>query len=330
MKQRFKSIGLADLCSWFGITRQAYYQRKRHGYEQALVAEMVISEIKSIRTQHSRLGGRKLFHKMESFFESHQIKMGRDAFFDLMREHQLLIQPRKRYHITTNSKHWMRKYPNLIRNQEPIGPNHIWVCDLTYWKTASGHYYISFITDAFSRKIVGYHVADNMEAIESVAALKMAKKTLKSGHTGLIHHSDRGSQYCSATYVRELQKQNIQVSMTENGDPLENAIAERINGIIKGEYLNGFKINNLSHAQEVLKAVVKLYNEERPHSSISLYTPAMVHENPLEKQIQRLWKNYYRKENDSGNEIEKCKPILGLKNECKFVPGLKQKNTVKL
>lgn len=258
--------------------------------------ELVVSEIKNIRTHHKRLGGRKLFYKLESFLQSHGIKIGRDAFFDLMRDHHLLIKQRKSYHVTTNSNHWMRKYPNLIREQEPMGPNHIWVSDLTYWKTKGGHYYISLITDAFSRKIVGYHVAENMEAIQSVAALKMAVKPLKIGHTGLIHHSDRGSQYCSSQYVSVLNKHNIQISMTENSDPLENAIAERINGIIKGEYLFDYRINSLLHAKEVLKAVVKLYNEERPHNSLNNYTPATIHENHLETQIKRLWKNYYRNE----------------------------------
>ena len=296
MKQRFKSIGLAQLCSWFGITRQAYYQSKRHVYQQALETELVVSEVKNIRTQHKRLGGRKLFYKLESFLQSHGIKIGRDAFFDLMRDHHLLVKQRKSYHVTTNSNHWMRKYPNLIREQEPMGPNHIWVSDITYWKTKGGHYYISLITDAFSRKIVGYHVAENMEAIQSVAALKMAVKPLKIGHTGLIHHSDRGSQYCSSQYVLVLKKHNIQISMTENSDPLENAIAERINGIIKGEYLFDYQITSLTHAKEVLKAVVKLYNEERPHNSLNNYTPANIHENHLEKQIKRLWKNYYRNE----------------------------------
>jgi putative transposase len=228
--------------------------------------------------------------------QSHGIKIGRDAFFDLMRDHHLLVKQRKNYHVTTNSNHWMRKYPNLIREQEPMGPNHIWVSDITYWKTKGGHYYISLITDAFSRKIVGYHVAENMEAIQSVAALKMAVNPLKIGHTGLIHHSDRGSQYCSSQYVSVLKKHNIQISMTENSDPLENAIAERINGIIKGEYLSDYQINSLTHAKEVLKAVVKLYNEERPHNSLNNHTPANIHENHLEKQIKRLWKNYYRNE----------------------------------
>lgn len=228
MKENFKGISLADLCSWFGVSRQAYYQSK-NGVEQDLIEqEILLEKINDIRKDHKRLGGRKLFFKLEDFMTEHHIKMGRDAFFDLLRSNNLLVKQRKRYHITTNSNHWMKKYPNLIKDIEPLGSNHVWVSDITYWKTKGGHYYISFITDAYSRKIVGYQVADTMEAIESVAALKMAIKTSKPSADGLIHHSDRGSQYCSSVYVKTLRKSNIEISMTQNGDPLENAIAERV------------------------------------------------------------------------------------------------------
>ena len=253
MKENFKGISLADLCSWFGVSRQAYYQSK-NGVEQDLIEqEILLEKINDIRKDHKRLGGRKLFFKLEDFMTEHHIKMGRDAFFDLLRSNNLLVKQRKRYHITTNSNHWMKKYPNLIKDIEPFGSNHVWVSDITYWKTKGGHYYISFITDAYSRKIVGYQVADTMEAIESVAALKMAIKTSKPSADGLIHHSDRGSQYCSSVYVKTLRKSNIEISMTQNGDPLENAIAERVNGIIKGEYLFNYEITSLSKAKEVLK-----------------------------------------------------------------------------
>lgn len=256
--------------------------------------EILLDKIGDIRKDHKRLGGRKLFFKLEAFMDEHNIKMGRDAFFDLLRDNKLLIKQRKRHHVTTNSNHWMKKYPNLIKDIEPLGPNHVWVSDITYWKTKGGHYYISFITDAYSRKIVGYHVADTMEAIESATALKMAIKTLKTNAEGLIHHSDRGSQYCSSMYVNILKKEGIKISMTENGDPLENAIAERINGIIKGEYLFDYLIKTLLNAKEVLKSVVKLYNEDRPHSSIGNAVPSQVHSNDTDIEIKRLWKNYYQ------------------------------------
>lgn len=294
MKDSFKVISLANLCSWFGLTRQAYYQSKNRVEKDLIEQEILLDKIGDIRKDHKRLGGRKLFFKLETFMHEHNIKMGRDAFFDLLRDNKLLIKQRKRHHVTTNSNHWMKKYPNLIKDIEPLGPNHVWVSDITYWKTKGGHYYISFITDAYSRKIVGYHVADTMEAIESATALKMAIKTLKISAEGLIHHSDRGSQYCSSMYVNMLKKEGIKISMTENGDPLENAIAERMNGIIKGEYLFDYLITTLLNAKEVLKSVVKLYNEDRPHSSIGNAVPSQVHNNDTDIEIKRLWKNYYK------------------------------------
>jgi len=294
MKDSFKGISLANLCAWFGLTRQAYYQSKNRVEKDLIEQEILLDKIGDIRKDHKRLGGRKLFFKLEAFMDEHNIKMGRDAFFDLLRDNKLLVKQRKSHHVTTNSNHWMKKYPHLIKDIEPIGPNHVWVSDITYWKTKGGHYYISFITDAYSRKIVGYHVADTMEAIESATALKMAIKTLKISAKGLIHHSDRGSQYCSSIYVNILKKEGIKISMTENGDPLENAIAERINGIIKGEYLFDYLIKTLLNAKEVLKSVVKLYNEDRPHSSIGNAVPSKVHSNDTDIEIKRLWKNYYQ------------------------------------
>lgn len=294
MKDSFKGISLANLCAWFGLTRQAYYQSKNRVEKDLIEQEILLDKIGDIRKDHKRLGGRKLFFKLETFMDEHNIKMGRDAFFDLLRDNKLLVKQRKSHHVTTNSNHWMKKYPHLIKDIEPIGPNHVWVSDITYWKTKGGHYYISFITDAYSRKIVGYHVADTMEAIESATALKMAIKTLKINAKGLIHHSDRGSQYCSSMYVNILKKEGIKISMTENGDPLENAIAERINGIIKGEYLFDYLIKTLLNAKEVLKSVVKLYNEDRPHSSIGNAVPSKVHNNDTDIEIKRLWKNYYQ------------------------------------
>ena len=185
------------------------------------------------------------------------------------------------------------KYPNLIRGLIPTVSNQLWVSDITYWKTKAGIYYISLITDVFSHKIVGYNLADSMEAVESLMALKMALKENKSIQN-LIHHSDRGSQYCSFKYVNLLQDYNIQISMTESGDPLENAVAERENGILKEEYLDHYEIDNLKDAKELLASVVSLYNNERPHMSIGKITPSKVHSGEIQKGNQK-WKNYYSK-----------------------------------
>ncbi len=184
---------------------------------------------------------------LQPFLLEHQIKMGRDALFNILSANHLLVRKRKRRIQTTNSYHWLSKYPNLVREFVPTAPNQLWVSDITYWKINTGeHLYISFITDAYSHKILGYQVAETMEAIESIKALHKALSTLKvKSLMQLTHHSDRGIQYCSHAYVKLLQDYNIKISMTENGDPLENAVAERINGIIKDEYLETYDIDNL-------------------------------------------------------------------------------------
>lgn len=257
------------------------------GFEQ----ELVLKEVLRIRQIHRRMGGRKLYELLEPFMLEHHIKMGRDALFDLLAANNLLIKRRKRKVHTTQSFHWLRKYPNLIRNMRPSKPNQLWVSDITYWKITSTHLYISFVTDAYSRKVVGYHVADSLDAIETIKALRMAIDGNKDVLENLIHHSDRGIQYCSSGYVTLLKKYGIIISMTENGDPLENPIAERVNGIIKGEYLENYEVNTLSVAKQLLERVVEVYNDERPHMSLGNLTPNQIH-NRLAKG-QKLWKSYY-------------------------------------
>ena len=236
------------------------------------------------------MGGRKLYELLEPFMLEHQIKMGRDALFDLLAANNLLIKRRKRKVHTTQSFHWLRKYPNLIRDMRPSQPNQLWVSDITYWKITSGHLYISFVTDAYSHKIVGYHVADNLESIETIKALTMAIEQSTKPLENLIHHSDRGIQYCSSGYVLLLRKHSMIISMTENGDPLENAIAERINGIIKEEYLENYEVNTLKVAKQLLERVVEVYNDERPHMSLGNLTPSQVHEGLAKG--EKLWKSY--------------------------------------
>jgi transposase InsO family protein len=223
--------------------------------------------------------------------------MGRDALFDLLSANHMLIRKRKRKVHTTNSFHWLRKYPNLIKDFVPTAPNQLWVSDITYWEIETGFVYISFITDAYSHKIVGFHVAESLESAETIKALEMALQNLSPDlQNNLIHHSDRGVQYCHHKYVKLLKDNNIQISMTENGDPLENAIAERLNGIIKEEYLMDKIIRNIGEARDLLKQSVVLYNEDRPHNSISNNVPSDVHDNKS-IETKRLWKNYYKRRN---------------------------------
>lgn len=279
-------------CCLLGITRQAYYQHFWNEEASSFEQELIIQQVRQIRRLQPAIGGRKLYVMLQAFLFEHQIKMGRDALFDLLAAHQLLIRKRRRRIATTQSFHWFRKHPNLIRDIVPLNTNHIWVSDITYYKTQNGFVYISFITDAYSRKIVGYHVADTLEAIHTIKALKMALKQASGPLTGLIHHSDRGIQYCCSDYVNLLQDNNIAISMTQNGDPLENAIAERVNGIIKEEFLNHYSLKNQSEIMKQLEQSVSIYNTQRPHMSCNMLTPEDVHHNNLP--VERTWKSYYK------------------------------------
>jgi putative transposase len=294
MKDSYARVSLVRLCRLLGITRQAYYQ---HFWQQEVTGieeSLVLSQVMALRKDHRAMGGRKLYEKIHPFLLRHQIKMGRDALFDLLAANGLLVKKRRRRFITTFSNHWLRKWPNLIRQMAIIRINELWVSDITYWKIKDRYHYISLITDAYSHKILGYHLADTLETIETLKALQMALKQLPDQLAGpLIHHSDRGAQYCSEVYVKLLQDNNIQISMTENGDPLENAIAERVNGILKSEYLRHYQVMDREDANRQLHRAVKLYNEERPHFSIGLLTPEQVHSKNLV--TEKLWKNYYHK-----------------------------------
>jgi putative transposase len=290
MKANYRNIGLMRLCRLLGVTRQSYYQHFWNKENIQVEQELIVKEVIKIRQYHRHMGGRKLYEKLSPFLLEHQIKMGRDAFFDVLSSHCLLVRKKKRKIHTTQSFHWLRKYRNLIKGYLPTGSNQLWVSDITYWKIKHDYLYISFITDAYSHKIVGYNVASTLEAIESVSALKMALQSHAVTTNQLIHHSDRGIQYCSEEYTRLLQENGIQISMTETGDPPDNALAERVNGIIKNEYLCDYKIKNLQQAKEVLAFVIELYNRHRPHMSNGNLTPDIIHNNNLK--TKKLWKNY--------------------------------------
>ena len=273
--------------------------------DNGIEIEVLLKEVLRIRKDHKRIGTRKLYEMLTPIMIEHQIKLGRDKLFDLLAANHLLIRRRRRNIRTTFSNHWLRKYPNLIRNFVPTGPNQLWVSDITYWKVNGFAVYITFITDAYSHRIVGYNLAETLEAIECVRALQMALSALLAeSHLRLIHHSNRGLQYCSSEYVGLLNKYNIQISMTESGDPLENPVAERVNGIIKEEYLEPANVKSVKEAIAYLHKAIALYNTERPHMSISNYTPDTVHyaEKPLE--IKRMWKNYYKKNNSIVNQYQ--------------------------
>jgi len=282
---------LSSLCLLLGYTRQAFYGYQNYQLKESLEAELVIQEVLKHRELHPRIGTRKLIVLLQSFVKQHKISLGRDALFELLRQHNLLIRKRKRRVQTTFSKHWLRKYPNLIKDFIALAPNHLWASDITYIVIAEEFAYLSLITDTYSRKIVGFYLSKTLEAIGCINALKMAMKTTED-FENLIHHSDRGVQYCSYEYVKLLTDKKIKISMTENGDPLENAIAERVNGILKEEYLKE-NYNSFDEAQRSVAKTVAVYNSLRPHSSCEMKTPSEAHKTKGE--LKRKWKNYYKK-----------------------------------
>lgn len=221
------------------------------------------------------------------------ISIGRDAFLELLYHNFLLVKRLRNKRKTTFSNHWMRKYPNLIRNYIPTAPNRLWVSDITYIKTKQGFSYLSLITDAYSRKIVSWNLSKRLDAESPLKALEKALNELPKGKINLIHHSDRGVQYCSSKYVKILNKNEVKISMTENGDPLENAIAERVNGILKMEWLYSKCPETFLDANAILTEIIDLYNNERPHQSLDYQVPSLIHETGM-KTIRR-WKTYYRR-----------------------------------
>lgn len=221
----------------FGVSRQSYYKHKSSRIKRNADLIKVRDIVMRIRCNMPRIGTRKLYYLIKPELTDLNIKLGRDVLFNFLRAEQLLIKPKRNYVKTTNSKHWMKKYPNLIKNIEVTKPEQLWVSDITYIKTDYGHEYLSLITDAYSKKIMGYELLDNLSTEGPLRALESALKNRKYTHE-LIHHSDRGLQYCSSDYIEKLIANKIKISMTENGDPYENAIAERVNGILKYEILN--------------------------------------------------------------------------------------------
>lgn len=265
----------------FGISRQAYYQRETRKDYRATELQPVKAMVQEIRRQMPRVGTRKLYYLLESDLRQKQIKLGRDGLFDLLRAEYLLIKPLKKYTKTTNSKHWLRKHPNLMKDQKPDHPEQYFVSDITYVKSKQSVHYLSLVTDAYSRKIMGYHLSDDMTSESVVKALKKAIKARIYANQA-IHHSDRGLQYCSTIYQKELSKGNIIPSMTDGYDCYQNALAERVNGILKQEFLFN-KCNTKEELELLIKESVDIYNNKRPHLSLNMMTPNAMHKKASEK-----------------------------------------------
>lgn len=264
------------VCELFGFSRQAWYDsKKRHSVKQ-MQEVFILKQVKILRRDHPRMGAQKLLLLLTPTLQKHNIKYGRDKFFNLLGEHGLLVRRRKRGPKTTNSNHFYRKYPNLIRDIEPVNPGQLWVSDITYLRTEKGFVYLSLVTDAYSKKIVGWSLWPDLTSEGALNALRMAVSG-EGVKPNLIHHSDRGIQYCCNDYVNYLKGAKIHISMTENGDPYENAVAERINGILKDEYELTKSFSDYHAALEATKLAVYKYNHKRPHSSVDMMFPIEAH-----------------------------------------------------
>lgn len=279
-------MSLSLSCQLFGISRQAIYQSELRLQQHTNELSQIKPLVQSIRMEMPRIGTRKLYYLLKEEFNAYGLKIGRDGLFDYLRTENLLVKPKKNYTKTTNSKHWLRKYPNLLRDFKPLQPEQVFVSDITYIKTKDRTHYLSLVTDAFSRQIMEYKLSEDMSAENVVQAIKMAAKK-RTFNTPLIHHSDRGLQYCSSLYQAELAKNGITPSMTDGYDCYQNALAERINGILKQEFV----IETCITGKELKKLIVEsinIYNTKRPHLSLNMKTPNFVHEKTGEGTLSGL------------------------------------------
>ncbi len=247
---------------------------------------LVKERVLSIRSELPRLGVRKLHALLRQ--NSCAPSPGRDRLFALLRDEDLLVKTKRRYTKTTNSKHWMRKYPNKTKDLQLRRPEQLWVADITYISLKDSFMYLHLITDAYSKMIMGYHLSQDLSADSSLQALKMALQKRKDPHQCLIHHSDRGLQYCSSAYTTMLQKNGIDISMTEKSSPYENAVAERVNGILKDEFGLDDIFEDTRQADKQLSQSINLYNEKRPHLSNHMLTPVQMHSQHVLK--PKSWK----------------------------------------
>lgn len=264
------------MCELFGYSRQAWYDTKKRQSQTQLSEVLVLNEVKKLRKEHKKMGCEKMHGLLTPFLNEHGVKMGRDKFFYLMSEHGLQVRRTKRKARTTNSNHLFKRYPNIVSEIELVSAGKLWVSDITYIRTRFGFAYLSLITDAYSKKIVGWCLWPDLTSTGALNALKMATES-EQVTSKLIHHSDRGIQYCCYDYVNYLKGCNIQISMTENGDPYENAIAERVNGILKDEYDLYDTFDDYNQAHEAVKIAINKYNNQRPHRSCNMLTPSKAH-----------------------------------------------------
>lgn len=271
-----------------GISRQAHYKRLAHERRRTEQHAAVVAMVRQERRDQPRIGTRKLHHMLHEPLQRQGIKMGRDALFGVLREACMLVRPLRAHHKTTHSHHFFRRHPNLLKEGPaqvvPTGCEQVWVADVTYWRASEQMVYVSLVTDAYSRKIMGWHVHDGMQSAQVSQAFKMALRQRQTSQR-LVHHSDRGMQYCCFEYQAIHARHGITCSMTDGYDCYQNALAERVNGILKMEYLLQTPAD-LSQAKRMVRQAVRLYNQARPHLSLEYETPDATHRASLAAQRQ--------------------------------------------
>ncbi len=287
MKAFYKTTSLGVLCDLLGFSRQAYYARTWALESDRFERSLLLSLVNEVRLEQPRLGGRKLFFLLQERFSLHGLKIGRDKFFDFLREEGLAIRPLHKRTQTTQSRHWLRKYPYLCRSWAPSVAEQLWVSDITYLRVGDRFVYLILILDAYSRRIMGWQVSPTFDAAFCVEALRSALGARQYPERQLMHHSDRGVQYCSEAYTALLLQNHIQISMTQSGSPYDNAQAERINGILKTEFLLDQIFEDFQVAKTKVATAVQVYNEKRPHASCNYLTPHQAHQQQGE--LQKRW-----------------------------------------
>ncbi len=293
--QLYSFYSVSYYCKLFGKSRQAYYEQRNEPQDRGFEEALAIKLVKEIRQELPRCGVDKMHYMLHENFANHNLKIGRDKLYELVGKYGMLVRYRNRKPYTTNSFHHFKKYPNLIREKTITQAGELWVSDITYLRTVNGFNYLSIITDAYSHKIVGYKLHKTLHSEGAVDALIMANKDAKKTNK-LIHHSDRGIQYCCKEYVQMITHFGIQLSMTEKGDPYENAIAERVNGILKYEFDLRQTFSSHEQATKAVDEAIRKYNEQRIHDSCARLTPIAAHEE--KGLLKKLWKPKKYKQRD--------------------------------
>lgn len=268
---------MVAVCGKLGMSPQNYYARRKERRRKQVDSELVVALVRQERQVQPRIGTRKLHFMLKGQLDEAGVKVGRDRMFEILRDQDLLVEPKPaRFPSTTDSGHCLPVFSNQIKALEVSAPNQVWVADLTYLRTLEGFVYLSLLTDKKSRKIVGYHCGDTLEARECVQALEMALKDLPPG-VRPIHHSDEGIQYCCHLYVNRLQEEGLGISMTESNHCAENALAERMNGILKSEYGLGEEFKTKELVRRAVEQAIHIYNTRRPHTALGYKVPEAVH-----------------------------------------------------